>query len=162
MAGSNIVGTSGDLRPADKRLTDLPEEILVGILKYCDGADIVNLSETSRDSRLSRVIRDPTLWVRSVIGPGDLKKYMKYLGSHTTYLTILGNNPISRSKKRKKSKVALSEAVISSISLRCSSLKQFTIKNCVIDTNGTRFSLFPKTITHLTLDSVSIVNLPQV
>ena len=52
----------------------------------------------------------------------------------------------------------LSESVISSISLRCSKLEQFTIKHCIIDNHAVRFSLFPKSITDLTLDNVAIVN----
>ena len=91
-----------------------------------------------------------------MIGPGDIKKYIKFLGKFTSSLTIIGSN--SKPRPKQSEGPVLAESVISSIRLRCSKLEQFTIKHCIIDNHAVRFSLFPKSITHLKLDSVVIVN----
>ena len=156
LAGNIGIRGDGALRNLSMmRVTDLPNEILINILQYCHGADILNIAEAFAGSKLDTIISDPILWRRAVIGPGDVKKYIKYLGTFTSSLSIIG----STSKPRpKQSGPVLSESVISSISLRCSRLEQFTIKHCIIDNHAVRFSLFPKSITHLKLDSVVIVN----
>ena len=139
------------------KLTDLPNEILINILQYCHGGDILNIAEAFAESKLDNVIKDPSLWKRAVIGPGQVKKYLKYLGSFTSSLTVIGSS--SKPRPKQSGGVALlSESVISSISLRCSKLEKFTIKHCIIDNHAVRFSLFPKSITDLTLDNVAIVN----
>ena len=149
----------GDSSGHRLRLTDLADEVLINIFKSCHEVDIVNLAEAFRGSKLARVIKDQSLWRTAIIGPGDLKKYLKYLGIYTTSLTIIG----SKSKPRpKQSGSTLSEAVISSIRRKCSNLQQFTIKNCIIDARVIRFSLFPKTLTHLELANVSYINLAPV
>ena len=155
MSKADLVGIRGDgaLRLT---VTDLPNEILINILQFCHGADILNIAEAFTGSKLDSVIKDPVLWNTAVIGPGDVKKYIKYLGSFTSSLTIIG--AISKPRPKQSGGPMLSESVISSISLRCSKLEQFTIKHCIIDNHAVRFSLFPKSITDLTLDNVAIVN----
>ena len=138
-------------------VTDLPNEILINILQYCHGVDILNIAEAFAGSKLDNVIKDPSLWKTAVIGPGQVKKYLKYLGSFTSSLTVVGSSSKPRPKQSGGAAV-LSESVLSSISLRCRRLEQFTIKHCVIDNHAVRFSLFPKSVTHLTLDNVAIVN----
>ena len=138
------------------RVTDLPCEILLNILQFCHGVDILNIAEAFAGSKLDNVIKDPSLWKTAVIGPGDVKKYLKYLGSFTSSLSIIGST--SKPRPKQTGGPLLSESVISSISLRCSKLEQFSIKHCIIDNHAVRFSLFPKSITHLKLDSVIIVN----
>ena len=137
-------------------LTDLPNEILLNILQYCHGADILNIAEAFTGSKLDNVIKDPSLWKTAVIGPGDIKKYIKYLGSFTSSLSIIGST--SKPRPKQSGGPVLSESVIPSISLRCSRLEQFSIKHCIIDNHAVRFSLFPKSITDLKLDCVTIVN----
>ena len=156
MSRGDLVGIrgAGALRV---RVTDLPNEILIKILQYCHGGDILNIAEAFAGSKLDTVIKDPSLWKTAVIGPGQVKKYLKYLGSFTSSLTVIGSSS-KPGPKQSAGPALLSESVISSIRLRCSRLEQFTIKHCIIDNHAVRFSLFPKSITHLTLDNVAIVN----
>jgi len=159
MRRSDVVSIRGDGSPSKSvaRLTDLPDEILLNILNNCQGVDILNLTEAFINSKLTQVIRDPSLWRNSVIGPGDIKKYIKYLGSYTETLTIIGSTSKPKASQRR---AALSESVVSSICLRCTNLRQFTIQNCIIDNLVIRFSLFPKSITDLKLDNVTLINMP--
>ena len=155
MSKADLVGIRGDgaLRVT---VTDLPNEILINILQYCHGADILNIAEAFTGSKLDSVIKDPVLWKTAVIGPGDVKKYIKYLGTFTSSLSIIGST--SKPRPKQSEGPVLAESVISSIRLRCSKLEQFTIKHCIIDNHAVRFSLFPKSITHLTLDAVTFIN----
>ena len=147
----------GALRSVSRvAVTDLPNEILLTILQFCQGADILNIAEAFTGSKLDHVIKDPSLWKTAVIGPGDVKKYIKYLGCFTSSLTIIGST--SKPRPKQSGGPVLSESVISSISLRCSRLEQLSIKHCIIDNHAVRFSLFPKSITDLKLDCVEIVN----
>ena len=159
MTRTDLVCIRGDGAPRNLprvTVTDLPNEILLNILQFCHGVDILNIAEAFTGSKLDHVIKDPSLWKTAVIGPGDVKKYLKYLGSFTSSLSIIGST--SKPRPKQSAGPVLSESVISSISLRCSRLEQFSIKHCIIDNHAVRFSLFPKSITHLKLDSVIIVN----
>jgi len=150
---------------SSKSIVEVPSEVITEILKYCVGQDVLNFSEAFNNfDKILSAIMDNRLWKNAVIGPKDLKKYMKYLGSHTKSLTIVGSGTKSQKNnkgKQSSSSSALTESLISSICLRCTKLESFCLRKIVIDTQVIKFSLFPKTIRHLKLDDVSMINLPQ-
>ena len=57
---------------------------------------------------------------------------------------------------------SLTESLINSVRLRCTRLSHFTLDNCIFDANVIRFSLFPKTISHLKLIRITMTNLALV
>ena len=148
-----------------KNLLSLPNELIIEILLYCSGRDVVNVAEAHSSSKLWEVIASPRLWRTAVIGPpGDAKKYLKYLGSHTSSLTVVGvsktNRKAGHGHGSKQS--SLTESLINSVRLRCTRLSHFTLDNCIFDANVIRFSLFPKTISHLKLIRITMTNLALV
>ena len=140
-----------------KDILDLPHELTIEILLYCDGVDVLNFADALivKNTKVTDVISNQKLWKDAVIGPTDHKKYLKYLGSYTRSLKVIG-----LISPKKNDITVLSESLISSIRLRCTKLESFSIAFCNIDTQVIRFSLFPKTISHLELDNVTLTNLP--
>lgn len=147
------------------QLTDLPTEILVTILGLCSGQDVLHTSEAHyHHPRLASVVCSPCLWVAPTLGPGPLRPYLKYLGAHTTRATLLG--PVKLNKKGHPTKHSweasehLSPSVLESLRLRCPSLSHLSLRSCVLDVTRVKLSLFPRSLTHLVLDGVALVNLP--
>ena len=107
---------------SSKSIVEVPSEVITEILKYCVGQDVLNFSEAFNNfDKILSAIMDNRLWKNAVIGPKDLKKYMKYLGSHTKSLTIVGSGTKSQKNnkgKQSSSSSALTESLISSICLR--------------------------------------------
>ena len=147
-----------------KNLLSLPNELIIEILLHCSGRDVVNVAEAHSSSKLWEVIASPRLWRTAVIGPpGDAKKYLKYLGSHTSSLTVVGVSKKTNKKAGPGSRQSsLTESLINSVRLRCTWLSHFTLDNCIFDANVIRFSLFPKTISHLKLIRITMTNLALV
>ena len=132
---------------------------MVEIFQYCSGSDLVTLAESYQDETVWSVVSNQRLWRLAVIGPGDMKKSVKYLGAHTSSLTLIGvTNKINKSGSKQS---VLSESLMSSIRLKCSQLRELIIRNCILDTHVIRFSLFPRHVQYLRLDNVSLQNLPQ-
>ena len=101
----------------------LPNEVVTEILKYCIGQDILNLIEACyNNEKIRSVAMNKRLWRNAVIGPTDPKRCMKYLGTHTVSLTIVGSFIKSRKSmkvsKHSGSASTLTEALISTICLR--------------------------------------------
>jgi len=146
-------------------LTDLPAEILVNIFSYCCGIDILNTSEAFNSDKIEAVVPSNTLWKKAVIGPENPRGYLKFLGPHTTKVTIRGfvklNKNFRPTKTSWEQSEQLSASVIESLRLRCPNLSSLSLYCCVLDVTNIIFSLFPKTLHHLELDSVQLVNLPQ-
>ena len=133
------------------RFTHLPNELLLEIFQYCSGIDIINAGEAFNSDKVWDAISNVNLWKSAVIGPpSDYRKYSKFLGKHTTKLTIKGT--------RKGQKTYLTQSSLSSIRLKCPELSHLIIENCVLDTQVIKFSLFPKTLTHLNLSSIKMAN----
>ena len=143
-------------------LTCLPRELIILILQNCQGEDILNLAEAFQNSEIDHLLENQALWQNPKIGPNSLRKYLKYLGTHTKEITVLGFVTLTESCTPKKAVYEkseyLPESVISSISLRCPNLIDFKLKNCVIDTEKVKLSLFPKSIKNLKFDCVDLLN----
>jgi len=148
-------------------LKDLPSELLILILRFCSGKDILNIAETFQHPEIDCLVTNKALWRKPTIGPENLRKYSKYLGAHTTEIKILGFVKVKPQTFKPSKQVwdkteHLPDSVISSISLRCPNLISLNLRNCVIDIEKVKISLFPKSLKSLTLSSVSLLNLPQV
>ena len=136
------------------RFTQFPNELVLEIFQYCSGIDIINAGEAFNSDNVWDAISNVNLWKSAVIGPpSDYRKYSKFLGKHTTKLTIKGT--------RKRKKTYLTQSSLSSIRLKCPELSHLTIENCVLDTSVIKFSLFPKTLTYLNLSSIKMTNLHE-
>ena len=148
-------------------LLSLPNELLVHVLKYCSGSDILNFAEAFQNSEVDNLLNNKALWRKPTIGPNNLRRYLKYLGPQTTEITILGFVKV-KPQTFKPSKQAwdkpehLPDSVIASIRLRCPNIVAFNLQNCVIDINKVKISLFPQTLKYLKLSRVVLLNLPQV
>eukprot|EP00092_Neocalanus_flemingeri_P014053 GFUD01015160.1.p1 GENE.GFUD01015160.1~~GFUD01015160.1.p1 ORF type:complete len:254 (+),score=61.09 GFUD01015160.1:59-820(+) len=152
---------------APPSLKDLPNELLILILQFCNGRDILNIAEAFQSSEIDNLLNNKALWRKPVIGPNNLRKYLKYFGPQTTEITILGFVKVKPQSFKPSKQVwdkseHLPDSVIASIRLRCPNLVTLNLQKCVIDTNEVKISLFPKTLKNLSLKSVALVNLPQV
>jgi len=149
-------------------ILSLPSELLVLILQKCTGTDALNFGEACQNSdKVEDILSNKALWRKPIIGPHNLRKYLKYLGPHTTDITILGFVKVkAQTFKPKKQTWAKSEllpdSVIASIRLRCPNITTLNLNNCVLDIEKIKISLFPKLIKQLKLNSVVLQNLPQV
>jgi len=148
-------------------ILSLPSELLVLILQSCTGADALNFAEAFENSEVENIVGNKALWRKAVIGPTSLRKYLKYLGPHTTDVTIKGfvkvkPQTFKPNKQTWEKSELLPESVIASIRLRCPNITSLNLNKCVIDVDKVKISLFPKSIKHLTLSCVVLQNLPQV
>ena len=142
--------------------SSLPNELVVEILQYCSGIEVINTGEAFNNDKLWDMISNVTLWEDAVIGPpSEYRKYSKYLGKHTRKLTIIGTTSKKKQAKQLKHTSSLTESLVSSIRLHCPELSHFTIESCLLDSQVIKFSLFPKTLTFLKLSRVTMTNLPQ-
>ena len=130
--------------------TLLPNELVLKIFQYCSDLDIINVGEAFDSERLWEIISTVNLLKSAVISPSQCRKYSKYLGKHTSNLTIKGTTTEEK----------LTQSDISSICLNCPELSHLTIEGCVLDT-PVMFSLLPKTLTFLKLSCIKFNNLRQ-
>ena len=152
---------------APPTLKDLPKELLILILQFCQGNDILNFAEAHQNSEIDSLLENKALWCKPTIGPKNLRKYLKYFGPQTTDITILGFVKLKPQSFKPNKQVwdkteHLPDSVIASIRLKCPNLVTLNLKNCVVDINKVKTSLFPKTHKSLRLSSVALLNLPQV
>jgi len=146
----------------------LPSELLVLILENCTGADALNFAEACQNcAKVEDILSNKALWRKPTIGPCNLRKYLKYLGPHTTEVTILGFVKVKAQTFKPKKQTwtkseLLPDSVIASIRLRCPNLTTLNLNKCVVDIEKVKISLFPKSLKHLNLNSVVLQNLPQV
>ena len=154
-----------------KEISELPNDVLLSILKFCSATDIIGFSEAYPTERIEMVVGDKSLWKKVTIGPKNLRKYLKFLGQYTTEITLLGIHvKVFRKKlqvkKMKSSTIPKTDllplSVIDSIRLRCGSLTRLTLQNVALDSQDVKFSLFPKSLESLSLKNVYHTNLPQV
>jgi len=155
-----------------KEISDLPNDVLLIILKFCSATDIIGFSEAYPTERIEIVAGDKSLWKNVTIGPKNIRKYLKFLGQYTTKITLLGSHTKVLTKLIQVHKMKttttiqktdlLPQSVIESIRLRCGSLKDLTLQNVALDSQEVKFSLFPKTLESLSLNNVYHTNLPQV
>ena len=148
-------------RENGNNFTCLPNELVLEIFQYCSGIDVLNAGEAFYSDKLWDTISNVKLWKNAVIGPpSEYRRYSKYLGKHTTKLTIKGTT--AKKKKGKNAKLSfLTESLVSSIRLNCPELSHLTVENCDLHAQVIRFSLFPKTLTFLKLSKIKMTNLPQ-
>ena len=141
---------------------DLPVELMILILQYCKGEDILNFAEAFSNPEIDNLVKAKALWRNPLIGPSNLRKYLKYFGPHTKKITIVGFVTLNKSSKPNKALYEKSEylpdSVISSMRLRCPNLGTLILQNCVIDTEKVKLSLFPKSLKILALNSVDLQN----
>ena len=131
--------------------------MIIEILLYCSPEDIVNVGEAHDSQNVWNIISSLALWKTLVIGPpGDAinRKYLKYFGSHISSLTIEG---LTTNAENNLS--TLTKPFLNTIKRHCNKLKSLSLKNCILNLNETRSSLFPKTIVNLTLDHVKMATL---
>jgi hypothetical protein len=143
-------------------VTDFPSELLIIILHYCEGEDILNFAEAFQNSKIDNLLKNKALWRKAKVGPSNLRKYLKYFGPHTQEITIVGFVTLNKTSKPSKSVYDKSEllpdSVVATIRLRCPNLTTFNLQNCVIDTEKVKLSLFPKTLKSLRLSCVDLQN----
>ena len=148
-------------------ISKLPQELIIEILALCDGATIRHFAEavSHQNGYIWELIRNEKLWKNAEIPAGDqlIKfinirsprsictslKFIKYLGNYTTSLTIGNIQSLQWN---------LSEPLMRSLELSCTSLKSLTIINCEMDTNVLKLSMLPKTISHLKFVYVTMPN----
>jgi len=155
------------MRTSKTSFTDLPSEIVIHILQFCQGSDILNLDEALNNKDFGDLVYNKSLWKTPFLGPTNLRKYLKYLGSHTTKISILGFVKVKPQSFKPSKQVydkseQLADSVINSIRLRCPNLTSLHFVKCVIDIEKVKISLFPKTLKHLKFNQVVLLNLPQV
>ena len=122
--------------------TSLPNELVVEILQYCSGIEVINTGEAFNNDKLWDMISNVQLWEDAVIGPpSEYRKYSKYLGKHTRKLTIIGTTSKKKQAKNLKHTSSLTESLVSSIRLHCPELSHLTIESCLLDTQVIKFSL---------------------
>ena len=128
--------------------------MIIEILLYCSPEDIVNVGEAHDSQNVWNIISSLALWKTLVIGPpGDAinRKYLKYFGSHISSLTIEG---LTTNAENNLS--TLTKPFLNTIKRHCNQLKSLSLKNCILNLNAMRSSLFPKTIVNLTLDHIEM------
>ena len=113
-------------------LTELPSEVLVHILQYCNGNQILNFSEACGvgQTKIEDVVRNRRLWQKVHIGPGNLRRYMKFLGSYTSDIILEGTLRVGKDTRPLKSSSLdksehVPESLLSSISIKEVKLKIF-------------------------------------
>ena len=68
-----------------------------------------------------------------------MRKYVKYLGSHTTSIIMKGlTNMVSEADSKKS---LITKAMFGSISLNCSNLIHLELRNCIMDPFILKFSM---------------------
>ena len=74
---------------------DLPNELLIEILQFCDGDDVINFAEavSLKKADIWDVIDNSRLWTYVVISPDPEEKFInekfiRYLGKYTKHLKI--------------------------------------------------------------------------
>ena len=130
----------------------LPAELTIEILKYCSGTDVLNYGiATGADQVL---ISSKKIWKTVTINhPSEFSRCQRYFGAHTRKLTIVGPSPRSR--------VDISVTLIKDIGQYCPQLETLTLENAAFDSSVLKFSMFPKTITTLSLRNISIQNISK-
>jgi len=148
-----------------KEISALPNDVLLNILKFCSGTDIVGFSEAYPTERIQMIAGEKSLWKNVSIGPNDLQKYMTFLGQHTKKITLLGiHTEVLDKKEKHKFKQTLPKnkllplSVVKNISIRCKSLTHLTLQNIALDTQVVKFSMFPESLESLSLNNVYLKN----
>ena len=73
----------------EKLVSNLPPELMIEIMLYCDASDVINFAEAVSVKRLDiwDVIDNKKLWQHVVISPDEKfihEKWIKYMGKYKT------------------------------------------------------------------------------
>ena len=133
-----------------QNISKLPPELIIKILSFCDSASILEFAEavSLQNESIWEIIKNEKFWKYTVLPPDE--KFLPYLGSYTTSLTIGTSDDQSHWN--------LSESLISSIQSKCDNLEKLTIANCELNTDLISLSMFPRTISHLKFVNVTMPN----
>jgi len=145
-------------------LTSLPVVCIVRVFAHCSGGrDLLNTAAAFGHPKAWEAVEERSLWREAVIGPEHPRRFAKYLGPHTTALTIrgfvrLGAKTLRPVRASWEPAEQLTAAVVEAVRLRCPALASLTLHSCAIDVTRVRLSLFPRSLLHLHLHSCALVN----
>ena len=131
----------------------LPVECIVRVFALCEGRDIIHAGAAFGHPKVWEAVGERSLWREATIGPEHPRRFVKYLGPHTTALTVRGFVRLS-AKTLRPARAAwepaeqLSAAVVEAVRLRCPALASLTLHSCTIDVTRVRLSLFPRSLLH--------------
>jgi hypothetical protein len=177
------------------RHVHFPDNVWLHILGYIarDNAHhLLELTTALQDHPIGRIAQDHSLWTRvswkGFAPRSELKRIIRYLGSHTKALHIQGGSRFSvdncqphvdASKKKrkridtKKNKtnqlkgnrvlIDISEPLLRSIQLNCTHLETFSLQDCKFDYFSRPFQgNLPKSLIKISLKRVEIYNNPVI
>lgn len=156
----SMVGGGG----AAPHMDNLPGEILNIILGFLNAVDLYNVSWVCQ--RLNAAVSDKNLWKVVNFGPHPLnltylRKFLRYLGPHTTVVRVTGFVKLGqRPAGPKSTSQCVSEAFLLSLKRRCPNLVELSLRRCFLDALSVKFSLLPKSLRWLCLAGSILLNLP--
>ena len=129
-----------------KDISNLPPEIIIEVLLFCNNEDVVNLAEalSVMSEDIWAVVSNKKLWKHAVIPPEN--KCFDYLGSYTISLQI----------ESKDDTWSIPKNQMEIIRSKCTALEELTIVNSHYFLSSAPLSMFPQTITHLKFVDISI------
>ena len=130
--------------------SDLPNELLIEILQFCDGDDVINFAEavSLKKADIWDVIDNSRLWTSVVISPDPdenfiNEKFFGYLGKYTKHLKI--------EWQKTSNDRYITKSFLENLELRCSKLEKLSIVKCRTNKAVIKLSTFPKPLTCLKL-----------
>ena len=132
-------------------LLSLPIELIIEILSYCDGEDILNFEEaTNFDATVD-------VWKKVSLShpPADFKRCRMYLGCHTDSIKIGG------STKESIASTIIGELYFSRLTMQCQNLTHLAIENTNLDYRIFTHHLLPRTLEFLKLSNIIMIIRPD-
>ncbi|XP_062592742.1 F-box/LRR-repeat protein 12-like [Saccostrea cucullata] len=149
------MGPSPVLSNNEKKISDLPENLLLKIFDYLPVKELCIIGRVCRQWR--RIVRDNSLWrhVDLLNYRLDLKKMWKVIRSHLSEcLLSIKVKGFMDTGKPKSSAHSLSDAMLNDLKDRCPNLAEIHLKNC--NTTNLNPKLFPPTLVRLTLENCAV------
>ena len=137
-------------------------------------AQIPGWSRVILDRSLYRVIRIDEAEVKGQkVTKADLRAAIPYFSRETEKICVKRKTPGAKYKNgrgrilaaiRKRQESVITPAWLYSVKLNCPNLRSFELINCALDLqqSGLNLAALPKSLTHLELRNVVLVNLPSV
>ncbi|XP_061182468.1 F-box/LRR-repeat protein 12-like [Saccostrea echinata] len=149
------MGPSPVLSENGKKISDLPENLLLKIFGYLPVKELCIIGRVCRQWR--RIVRDNSLWrhVDLLNYRLDLKKMWKVIRSHLSECLIsIKVKGFMDTGKPKSGAHSLSDAMLNDLKDRCPNLEEIHLKNC--NTTNLNPKLFPSTLVKLTLENCAV------
>lgn len=138
-------------------LLSLSDDVLLGVLGFLSSWDLLQVSEASnrlRDVAMDRSLCRSVCWLGHPQTLAWLKQRLNLLHAKTHTLGIEG---LLRTRGTVEN---LSEALFEDVTTRAPNLTALSLHHCYVNAEKITFQLFPKTITHLSLEGCEFHNLP--